>query len=559
MTLVDSICQHAIKHPKKTAYTFIGRHDQDIETLSFGELDKLAREYAQQLLNLADSQSRVILAYPSGLEFITSFVACLYAGMIAVPVYSPKGQSEWQRLMNILDNCEASILACPKSQLDEFTAQLNDKPIQCLSFEVTSASNQALPLITEDHLAFLQYTSGTTGNPKGVMVSHKNLLHNESLIHQSFEHDENTVVAGWLPLFHDMGLIGNTLHGLYLGTHTVFMSPMSFIYRPARWLKMISDYKATTSGGPNFAYEHCVKRIKDSELEGLDLSQWKIAFNGSEMIRPHTLEEFSERFKRWGFKHHAHFPCYGMAETTLFVTGSNTRKAPNTLMLDAQKLSNNIAKITNRGRRYTSCGKVLGQEIAIVNPKDKTPCQPFEIGEVWVRGDSVSQGYWQQEALNQEIFQAQLQGQTDTPYLRTGDAGFIDDKGELYITGRLKEMVIIRGKNHFPQDIETSAQLTNPALRHGFGAAFSVDNGQQESLVLINEVCKHHKDTIDIEQLHQSISERLRAEQAIELSALILIKQGTLPRTTSGKIRRRHCRDLFINNAIEKVIASTSA
>lgn len=562
-TFVDVLCHRGSSQASDIAYTFLGRNEHDRETLTFAELDLIAKRKAAYLLNYAVPGDRVILAYPSGLAFITSFLGCQYAGLIAVPVYQPKAKNEWQRFSNIVMDCRAKLILSHSSYQEHMQAGVNTRPElqcieHCLSIDhalIGFEESWKMPVIKGSTIAFLQYTSGTTGQPKGVMISHDNLLHNEAIIHKSFKHDHHSILVGWLPLFHDMGLIGNTLQGLYVGFHTIFMSPLSFLYKPARWLQMISEYRATTSGGPNFAYDLCVQRIKDEQLDNVDLSCWQNAFNGSEVVRANTVHQFKQRFQRYGFSKDAFFPCYGMAETTLFVTGCGNGKPTYTISVDATALAQQQIKIDNKAtaKELVSSGGALNQKVRIVEPVNRHLCLPNQVGEIWVQGDSVSVGYWEKPIINRDIFNAHIMNSDEGPFLRTGDMGFMDGSGQLYVTGRLKEMIIIRGRNYFPQDIEVTAQDSCNVLRRNYGAAFAMDYDDQERLVLVQEVHKTHVNNLNFKKVLQQVRMALRAEQSLDLSDLVLIKQGTLPITSSGKIRRSYCKEKFVNRTLTEI------
>ncbi|MEM8780878.1 MAG: fatty acyl-AMP ligase, partial [Cyanobacteria bacterium P01_G01_bin.49] len=470
-SLVSLLRERTSYQTSHTVYTFLDKGEAEKCSLTYGQLDKKARELGSILYNLGLQGKRALLMYSPGLDFIVAFFGCLYAGVIAVPVYPPKRNQSLDRLQTIIKDCQATEVLTTstiKGKLEE--SLVNYPELSSLKWLATdnlpkriSDKNFNLPDINQEDLAFLQYTSGSTGNPKGVMVTHGNLLHNERMIQQAFGHTDQTIFVGWLPLFHDMGLIGNILQPLYLGIPCILMSPVDFLQRPYRWLKAISDYGATTSGGPNFAYDLCVRKVTPEQLETLDLSSWKVAFNGAEPVRAQTLNAFAQKFAPCGFRPDAFYPCYGMAEATLFITGGLQSQVPKQKTIDEKALADNrIVEVSSQqaqSQTLVSCGKAwLEQTLKIVDPNTLTECQPNQVGEIWLSGGSVAQGYWQQPQKTQETFEAYLANTQEGPFLRTGDLGFVAEDGELFVTGRLKDVMIIRGRNHYPQDIELTVE-----------------------------------------------------------------------------------------------------
>ncbi|MFL6234775.1 MAG: amino acid adenylation domain-containing protein, partial [Thermoanaerobaculia bacterium] len=381
-------------------------------------------------------------------------------------------------------------------------------------------------------IAFLQYTSGSTATPKGVMVTHANLLHNERMIGAAFDMDEESVVVGWLPLYHDMGLIGNVLQPLHAGGRCVLMSPVAFLQRPMRWLEAVSRYRGTVSGGPNFAYELCLRKAAPEALAGLDLSSWKVAFNGAEPVRASTLERFAAAFAPCGFRREAFYPCYGLAEATLFVTGGHGARVE---------------------RERVSCGRVwMGQRVAIADPENG---EERPEGEIWISGPSVARGYWENEEATARDFHAFLPS-GEGPFLRTGDLGFLSG-GELYVSGRLKDLIILRGRNHYPQDVELTAERSHPGLLPGGGAAFSVETAGEERLVVVHEVARHRKD--GVEEIAEAVRRAVAAEHEVQVHEVVLIRQAGLPKTSSGKVQRRLCRQQYLQDELPVVGRSALA
>jgi len=512
-TIVDLLRQRASYRPHDRAFTFLIDGENEELNISYAELDRKARSLGAWLIASGMAGKRVLLLYPSGLDFIAAFMGCLYGGAIAVPAYPPRKNRSVERIEAIAADADASVALTTRDVLDRFDALRATAPsLEKLLWKVDSelesdwADRWQRPDINGDTLAFLQYTSGSTGTPKGVMLSHENLLHNSLGIMQAFEITRSQASVFWLPSFHDMGLIGGILVPLYSGKFNVLMSPVAFLQKPLRWLQAITKYRATISGGPNFAYELCVRKITPEQRQSLDLSSWTLAFNGAEPVRPETIDAFCDAFAPSGFRREAFFPCYGLAESTLLVTGGMKFEPPVVRTFDATSIETGTV-LTRTGfapnsRRLVGSGRELdGQDVRIVDPQACEALPPGQIGEIWVSGPSVAQGYWNRPESSAATFEAML-AQPDTrsatqsvkkwqpnpgPYLRTGDLGFFDN-GELFVTGRLKDLIIVRGRNHYPQDIEQSAEMASPIVRAGSVAAFSVDIDGRERVVLVAEL-----------------------------------------------------------------------
>jgi len=409
-----------------------------------------------------------------------------------------------------------------------------------------------MPRKSSEMLAFLQYTSGSTADPKGVMVSHQSLLHNQAMIRKAFRQTEDSVIVGWLPLYHDMGLIGNVLQSLFVGARCILMSPMAFLQRPSRWLGAISRYRATTSGGPNFAYDLCVRKTSVEQRELLNLSSWTTAFNGAEPVRARTLELFAATFEGCGFRREAFHPCYGLAEATLLVSSAPSASVLAVKRFTADSLHRDLAIEALDGESamaLVGCGKALPDEqIVIVNPDSLTRCEPGRTGEIWVRSASVADGYWNRPEETKQTFEAYIADTGEGPFLRTGDLGFIHD-GELFITGRLKDLIIIRGLNHYPQDIELAVETSDIALRPGCGAAFSIDVAGEERLVIAQEAGARR--LADSEGLLSTIREAVALQREVQPYAIVLLKPGSIPKTSSGKVQRHACRAKYLEGSLE--------
>ncbi|MBD0347198.1 MAG: fatty acyl-AMP ligase, partial [Coleofasciculus sp. Co-bin14] len=498
-TFVELLSYRARNQPEQTAYIFWQDGETETGRLTYQDLDRQARAIASQLQRLDTLGSRALLLYPPGFEFIAAFLGCLYAGVVAVPAYPPRRNQNMSRLQAIVADAQATVALTTTSQMgnivERFAESSELAQLQWLATDNIDSdlAHQWQELDTRpDNLAFLQYTSGSTGTPKGVMVSHGNLMHNSALIHQCFADTPNSRGVSWLPPYHDMGLIGGVLQPLYVGAMTILMPAVAFMQKPIRWLQAISQFKATTSGGPNFAYDLCLRKITPEQRTTLDLSSWDLAFTGAEPVRAHTLEEFARTFADCGFRKEAFLPCYGMAETTLIVSGGVKSEPPVIRCVEGEALEQNrvvpVAKERDGTRAIVGCGQnLLDQKIVIVDPETLTPCSDNQVGEIWVSGPSISQGYWNRPEETRHAFQAYLADAADEPFLRTGDLGFLQD-GELFITGRLKDLMIIRGQNHYPQDIELTVEKSHPALRLGSGAAFTVEVRGEERLVIVQEV-----------------------------------------------------------------------
>jgi amino acid adenylation domain-containing protein len=549
-TVVGLLRARAAERPEQVAFTFLADGESEGGRLTYAELDRKAAAIAAALAPSVPRGERALLLYPPGLDFIAAFFGCLYAGVVAVPAYPPRPNDRSQsRLRAIAHDATPraaltteAILAGAVEPRGLLAVAPELAGLRWIPTDTPSAAGQAAVLAepAPESLAFLQYTSGSTAAPKGVMVSHRNLLHNERMIGAAFGMDEESVVVGWLPLYHDMGLIGNVLQPLHAGGRCVLMSPVAFLQRPMRWLEAISRYRGTVSGGPNFAYELCVRKASPEALAGLDLSSWRVAYNGAEPVRASTLERFAETFAPCGFRPEAFYPCYGLAEATLFVTGGVPGRAP---------------RVESTGQRV-SCGQVwMGQRLVVADPETGTELPGGEEGEVWLSGPSVAGGYWENPEGTARDFNAFL-ATGEGPFLRTGDLGYLA-AGELYVTGRLKDLIILRGRNHYPQDVELTAERAHPDLHPGGGAAFAVETGGEERLVIVHEVARHR--SAGTEAIAEAVRSAVAAEHEVQAQEVVLIRQGGLPKTSSGKVQRRLCRDLYLRGELPVVGRSALA
>ncbi|HEX4421471.1 MAG TPA: amino acid adenylation domain-containing protein [Kofleriaceae bacterium] len=555
-SLVDVLQRWSVESPDRDACRFPSFGAAAERGVNYRQLVAQARAVGAALQARIQRGDRVILLYPPALDFVISFLGSFHAGAIAVPVYPPDPSKPGRDLVKlraiIADAKPAMILST--SGIRRLVAAAGDdaRDLNAMAWLETDklaldmAADWRDPGVIGSDIAFLQYTSGSTGQPKGVMVSHGNLLDNVRCLEQVFEDDASSPLVSWLPLYHDMGLIGNLLHGLYVGTTCLLMSPMEFLEQPLRWLETITKYRAHTSGGPNFAYELCVRKIAPAQRAGLDLGSWRVAFNGAEPVRRSTLDRFAEAFAPHGFRREAFFPCYGLAESTLIVSGSDKSAAPRFAQLDTAALERGGIQVVPdtqaESRAFVGCGKVIpDHRLAIVDPHSLARCAPDTVGEIWVAGPSVAQGYWGKPEQTLQTFGAMLADGSDGPFLRTGDLGFVRD-GELFITGRFKDLIIVRGRNHYPQDLELTAEQAYPGLRPGCGAAFTVDAGTaDERLVMVFEIDRKHRDA-PIDDIAAAVVQRIAEHHELELHELVLIEQSRIPKTTSGKIQRSTAR-----------------
>ncbi|ATB40012.1 long-chain-fatty-acid--CoA ligase [Cystobacter fuscus] len=566
-SLIELIRHHGERRPDKTSFVFLEDGEKESSVLTFGQLEQRVRAVAAQLQELGATDQRALLLYPPGLDFIIAFLGCVYARVTAVPAYPPRNNQNLTRLRTVIEDAGAKWVLTTSSLASNLGTQFERVPelstLRWLATDGIAVERRDAwkePVVGPDTLAFLQYTSGSTGAPKGVMVSHGNVLHNERMIQLTFGHTERTVFAGWLPLFHDMGLIGNVLQPLYLGIQSVLMPPAAFIQKPSRWLHMISRYRATTSGGPNFAYELCARKVSAEQRVGLDLSSWEVAFNGAEPVRPGTLQRFADAFKDHGLRVTSLHPCYGMAETTLLVSGKVPAQHSSLFSIQADALEEGrvvpvegaVAASATGARELVSSGRSLLEKVRVVDPASLKECPEDRVGEVWVSSASVAQGYWNKPELTREAFQARIADTGEGPFLRTGDLAFRRGE-EFVITGRLKDVIIIRGRNHYPQDIEQTVEESHPALKANGGAAFSVEVEDEERLVIVQEVERSYLRDLDVGEVVGSIRQAVSEHHELQVHAVVLIKTSSIPKTSSGKIQRHACRNGFLHKTLNAV------
>lgn len=561
-TLVELLRHRALYQPHDRAFTFLVDGEQEELHLTYSELDRQARAIAGWLGEQGLSGQRVLLLYPPGLDFIAGFFGCLYAGVVAVTAYPPRMNRSLDRIQAIVADADAQAALTTRSVLDRVQPLLEQTPdLRRLRWLVTDelpGGHDALwrdPPIGTSSIAFLQYTSGSTGTPKGVVLTHGNLLHNCALISYAFEHTRSGSGVFWLPSYHDMGLVGGILQPLWIGRPNVLMSPMAFLQRPYRWLQAISKYRGTTSGGPNFAYELCLQKVTPEQRDRLDLSSWQVAFNGAEPVRADTVARFAEYFAPCGFRADAFYPCYGLAESTLIVTGGWKPAAPVVRAFDARALEQRRVEPATAGedaRTLVGAGSRLPDlRVEIVDPETRRPAAPGAVGEIWVAGPSVAQGYWQRHDENEQTFRARLAG-GDGPFMRTGDLGFFD-QDELFIAGRLKDMIILNGVNHYPQDIELTVEQCHDAIRATSVAAFGMEVDGVERVAVVAELERRTK--VDYETVLDAIRRAVSRHHELQLGLIRLIKAGSIPKTSSGKIQRHAARTALRDNDLEVLAA----
>ncbi len=561
-TFVDTLRDRAQHSPDAYAYTYLLDGDEHELHLTFGQLDEKARAIAVHLESSCAPGDRALLAHGPGLEFIAAFYGCLYAGVIAVPAYPPdpgRMKKTGPRLAAIVKDAEPSVILVDGDVMkDRDTIKSMDPNkddelwIDTGEVDLGLASRWTPGPVTGETLAFLQYTSGSTGDPKGVMVTHENMLDNSRVVQASHQTSRETVIASWIPHFHDMGLIGVVSQTVYCGGRAVFMAPLSFIQRPLRWLTMITRYGGTTSFFPNFAMDYCVNKIKPEPRDALDLSTWRVACSGSEPIFSRSLERFAEYFAPAGFKASALCAVYGLAESTCFSTFSAFGEGLQPLCVDSEALEQHraieAAPNSEGVRRVVESGFAVGENQAlVVDPETSEPCPPNTVGEVWISGPSVAQGYWNRLEDSEETFGARLAG-GDKAYLRTGDFGFVHE-GEIYVTGRIKDLIIVDGVNHYPQDIESTVEKCHAAIRPGCSTAFSIVEDGAERVVVVAEVAPDEGTTS--REVGTAVRRAVSGYHDLRVHDTVFLKRGSLLKTSSGKLQRQGSKAEYLSNTMD--------
>ena len=583
-TLVEILRWRALQQPDHRPYTYLVDGEAEGPHLTYSALDSQARSIAALLQGYGTRDMRALLLYPPGLEFIAAFFGCLYAGVIAVPLPPPnlaQPQRFLSRLLPISRDAQPSVVLTTSTLLSNAERLFTQAPeLQTMQWVATDNITTALeeewrdPAVTSDTLALLQYTSGSTAEPKGVMISHGNLLHNSAYIDRLFALVRDSVTVTWLPVFHDMGLTNGIIQPVYKGGPCYLMPPVSFLMRPIRWLQAISRYRATISGGPNFAYDLCIRKLTPEQRDTLDLRSWDVAYNGAEPIRPETTRRFATLFAPSGFRPTAFHPCYGLAEATLLVSGGSLNPEMfQTIQINAFEQNRVVPACAadQKVRTLVASGHALPDtKIAIADPNTLATCAADEVGEIWVSGPSVTRGYWNRPEETKRICQAYLSDTGEGPFLRTGDLGFLKN-GELFVTGRLKDLIIVSGRNLYPQDIELTVGQSHPAVGPASCAAFSVDADGEERLIITAEVDPRYPTTarhllegkavshssgrspLDVDGVVRAIRRAVAEEHDVRVHTAVLLRPGRIPKTTSGKVQRQACRASFLKGALKQI------
>ena len=549
--------------PNEPAYVVLSDRGGEEAAITFAELERRALAMAKRIAARAGPGERALLLFPTGIEFMVALFGCFIAGVVAVPMMLPRRQSTRDASASIVADC-APRLGLSLRRL--IGGERSDLPgrfagVEFVAVDDPDAADAAGVVLPDppdaQTLALLQYTSGSTSSPKGVMVSHANLLANLAMIRTAFGNTRQSTYVSWVPLYHDMGLVINVLQTLYCGALCVLLAPVAFIQRPLVWLKAIGDFRAEVAVSPNFGFDLCVDRVRAEQMAGIDLSSWRLALNGAEPVRAETIRRFIETFAPYGFEPKAIYPAYGMAEATVLISAGRRGRGAVTRSIsrDGLQCHRAVPPRGDRDRQETvGSGRSLpGELIAIVDPETSRRLAADKVGEIWVAGPNVAGGYWRNPVASEETFGARIAGEDGT-WLRTGDLGFLDRAGELFITGRIKEVVIIRGANHYPQDIEDTMQSAHPALRRHGGAAFTIDGGgASERLIVVQEVERTERNRIAADEVVGRIREAIVSEHEIVPHEIVLLRPGALPKTTSGKIQRRLARELWLGNDLVRL------
>lgn len=560
-TFGDVLAHRADLDDNRTAFTYLADGSTPAAALTYGDLDRRAQALAAHIQALAQPGDRALLVYEPGLEFVVALGACFYAGVAAVPTHPPRAHAQL-KLAKMLADSDPAVIMTTRSIGGSAGAVIERLPEAVRAtwlfsdgVEEGSEDDFRRPTLKPETLAVLQYTSGSTSDPRAVMVTHGNLLHNSEYIRQAFELDRDSVSVSWLPSYHDMGLIDGVLQPLYSGFPAYLMPPAAFLRAPILWLEAVTRYRVTHSGGPNFAYALCVRKTSREQRESLDLASWRTAYNGAEPIRVTTLREFQSVFAPSGFRAEYFYPCYGLAEATLMVTGGPVHTSPRRLVLAADDLEEGrVRPATAEDGRTTelvSCGRThLDTALRIVDPQSLAVCPPGRVGEIWVSGGSVASGYWNRADETAQVFDCRTADAAEGPFLRTGDLGFVDGD-ELYVTGRLKDLIIVRGRNLYPQDIERTVEESHPAMRPGCGVAFAIEADDEEQLVIVQEIREEALERLDVDAVGGAVRSAVARGHEVLAAEIVLVPPGTVPKTSSGKVQRARCRTALLNGRLE--------
>jgi len=562
-SIAEIVQQRAEVQSDDTALTYLRDGENDAVSATYRELWDSVSRVAAEVAERGGAGKRVVLLYEPGIEYVAAFLGTMAAGAVAVPAYPPVSKQMAERLSGVAGDCAPELVLTTSLFAGGFKSRVESlaRASWIETDRLPRRSFTGVP-IDGSALAMLQYTSGSTGTPKGVMLSHRNIVANCAAVHEWLGPDPGRRGCIWLPPYHDMGLLGGVLQPLFAGFPLVFMSPLHFVQRPVRWLRAISKYRVTLSGGPNFSYQMCATSIPEDDLAGLDLSCWKEAFCGAEPVRPDTLSAFCARFAASGFAAQAINPCYGLAESTLIVTGKPPGGGPVYRNFDRDQLDQGVARLAvaeaqaggeaaHRAVGLTSCGRVTGGcDLRIVDPATRTEVAQGQVGEIWIAGPSVAQGYWNRADATHETFACELPGR-DARFLNTGDLGFVHD-GQLYVTGRTKDLIIIAGKNYYAEDIERTVEEAHAAVSRGGAVAFSVDANNEEAVVVVAEL-RPKREPHDLSRVAEAIIAHVTSRHGVAPKAVVVCKRGAIARTTSGKVRRAASRARYLAGDIRSI------
>ena len=562
--LTELLDYRATTNKDDLAVVVLDQDGHEIEKAHYGDLIRLSKSIAAGLQEkIKPGDSCLILSEP-GLDFITALLGCIYAGVVAIPAYPPKNNKKNDRLWSIIEDADPAcvllsheienMLVTNRSAFEEMMGI----PHMIIERDSPDHSGQyKYPALPDNNTVLLQYTSGTTGDPLGAMISQGGIMHNSEVVKQAFGHDENLTVVTWLPPYHDMGLIGTLIQPIYVGGRNIIIKPFDFLKNPVIWLNAITKYEGTTAGCPNFALDLLVERISPEQKTDIDLRSLKVLFCGSEPIRSASLKNFTQAFEQCGFTEDMFLPCYGLAENTLMLTGIHHSEKPEYLLADRQSLENTnkvvISHDADTALSFVSCGYPwLGDQVLIVDPEKHIASGEDTIGEIWTKSGSICRGYRNQADKSEETFNARINGSKEGPYMKTGDLGFMHN-GHLYIAGRIKDVIIIRGMNHFPRDIENTVEHSHPTLQPNACAAFSSEIDNHERLIIIQEIKRTAIRELDGQEVIEAIRSAISAEHEIPVFAIELISPGRMCKTTSGKIQHKKCKSMWIDKAFKSV------
>ncbi len=574
MTIIDLLKDRANRNADDLAFRFMGDGELDgpITEWTFSELYHQSAGVAEDLIEQGLSGSSVLLVFPPGLDFVKAFYGCLLAGARAVPVPlpNPRSKNPLGRILGTASACSASTVLTDQQVAEMASAMFSELPISLKAVTDRVATHWTGPWAEMDEIAYLQFTSGSTGHPKGVAISHANTVSNLRVASEMLRIRSTKPAIVWAPHYHDLCLVGHIIGPVFQGYESTLMSPMDFLLKPVRWLRAISHYKIANTASPNFGYEYSTRRIKPEECDGLDLSHWIVAGNGGEPVLQQTIEKFVEKFEPYGFRPQTFLPCYGMAESVLFIAGvKSLSQPPKVLTLSTTDLETDTVRVLADnepgGHKIISCGKPgSGHRVIVVDPATLTQCDPDQVGELWVEGPSIPGSYWGLPDESAATFEGHLADTNEGPFLRTGDLGFIAD-GEIYLTGRLKDLIIIAGRNHYPSDIELTVQQSGAPVRIGACVAISESINDSEEVVIIAEVDERRfpddaqsEDPAGAESMNKFWASAVKTVQGavsevhgLSVRTVVFVKPRSLDKTSSGKPRRRYYKELFLKGDLD--------